>query len=177
MIPLGPMGDYLPNIVAYIITLTLSWRKILRSNFQKVAEWIEKHEKTLQEKIRFFKEWSISLSDFTQIEFFFLGVTRILKSFISMEIKMWESCLWLRNIELVVAYIRWLVPGGPYLTSYRTLQWIPKANLEGHRTFAVAWASMSVHDRAVDAFAMRPYWLPCICCVITVHVRASCWYV
>jgi hypothetical protein len=30
---------------------------------------------------------------------------------------MWEHCLGLRNIELVVAYISWLVPGGPYLTS------------------------------------------------------------
>ena len=28
---------------------------------------------------------------------------------------MWESYLLLRNIELVVAYIRWPVPGGPYL--------------------------------------------------------------
>ena len=30
---------------------------------------------------------------------------------------MWASYLLLRNIELVVAYIRWPVPGGPYLTA------------------------------------------------------------
>jgi hypothetical protein len=47
---------------------------------------------------------------------FFLGVARILKSFISTSFEIWESYLWLRNIKLVVAYIRWPVPGGPYLT-------------------------------------------------------------
>ena len=40
-------------------------------------------KKILQKKIRFFKEWSISLSYFTQIYLIFLGVARILKSFIS----------------------------------------------------------------------------------------------
>jgi len=30
---------------------------------------------------------------------------------------MWESYLWLRNIKLI-AYIRWPVPGAPYLNSH-----------------------------------------------------------
>jgi hypothetical protein len=60
-------------------------------------------------KNNFWTAWSISPSDLI-----FLGVARILKSFISMSFEMWESYLWLRNIELVVAYIKVPVPGVPY---------------------------------------------------------------
>ena len=70
----------------------------------------------MKKKSDFFKEWSISLSDLTQVYLFFLGVARILKSFISTSFEMWESYLWLRNIELVVAYIKVPVSGVLYLT-------------------------------------------------------------
>ena len=41
---------------------------------------------------------------------------------------MWESYLLLRNIELGVAYIRWLVPSGPYLNPNLKLVLCPKKN-------------------------------------------------
>ena len=79
-------------------------------------------KKHFKKKSDFFKDGSISPSDFTQILKKFLEVARILKSFISTSFEMWESYLLLRNIELIVAYIRWPVPGGPYLKPVTNLE-------------------------------------------------------
>ena len=55
MLPLGPMVDYLPNIIAYIITLTLSQRKILRSNSEKLQNEAENMKKHFRKKSDFLK--------------------------------------------------------------------------------------------------------------------------